>query len=44
MYLSISNFDQFCFMAGKSYYPQLCLEECIYVVKEKVYLGILLAT
>ena len=35
MYLSVSNFDRFCFRTGKNYYPQVFIEECKYVVKEK---------
>ena len=35
MYLFISNFDWSVFRAGKSYYPQVFLEESKYVVKEK---------
>ena len=31
----ISNFDRFCFKIGRNYYPQMRLEECKYVVKEK---------
>ena len=34
MYLSISNIDSVC-GTGKNYYPQVSLEECKYVVKEK---------
>ena len=35
MYLFISSFNRFCFRTGKNYYPQVFLEECIYVLKEK---------
>ena len=31
----ISNFDWFVFRTGKNYYPQVLLEECKCVVKEK---------
>ena len=31
----IGNFDRFIFRTGKNYYPQVLLEECKYVVKEK---------
>ena len=29
------NFDQFCLRTGKNYNPQVFLEECKYVIKEK---------
>ena len=29
------NFDQFCFRTDKNYNPQVFLEECKYVIKEK---------
>ena len=32
------------FEMGKNYYPQVLLEECKYIVKEKRRLGILLKT
>ena len=31
----ISNFDRFCFITAKNYYPQVLLEECKYFAKEK---------
>ena len=41
--LSIILIDSL-FRIGKNYYPQVLLEECKYVVKEKRFLVILLAT
>ena len=36
MYLSISNIDWFSLQKDKNYYPQMFLEECKHVVKEKM--------
>ena len=33
--ISVSNIDWFSFRKDKNYYPQMFLEECKYVVKEK---------
>ena len=35
MYLLISNFDQFFFRTSNNYYPEVFIEECKYVLKEK---------
>ena len=35
IYLFISSFNRSCFRIAKNYYPQVYLEECKYIVKEK---------
>ena len=35
MHSFVSDIDLFCFKIGKSYYPQVFLEEHKYIVKEK---------
>ena len=35
MCLLIVNIDSFCVQKGKSYYPEVFLKECKYVIKEK---------
>ena len=42
MYLLISNMIDSVFRTGKNYYPQVFLEECTYVIYEKICLNILL--